>query len=92
MNKDKQLQDMVKKRCLQNIIEGNEGLDIMASEYEEIIVQHLQSIDNLTKKIICVDELNKELTNTKVELTTVLRGQILNNNIEQICRLGIYYS
>ncbi|KAE9545200.1 hypothetical protein AGLY_000743 [Aphis glycines] len=82
--KDKKLQDIIKKRSLQNIIEGNESLDIMARDYEEIIVQHLQSIDNLMKKTICVDDINKALTNTKVELTTVLQRQILNNNIDKI--------
>ncbi|XP_027842180.2 uncharacterized protein LOC114123418 [Aphis gossypii] len=90
--KDKKLQDIIKKRSLQNIIEGNESLDIMARDYEEIIVQHLQSIDNLMKKTICVDDINKALTNTKVELTTVLQRQILNNNIDKISRLGIYYN
>lgn len=90
--KDKKLQDIIKKRSLQNIIEGNEALDIMARDYEEIIVQHLQSIDNLMKKTICVDDINKLLTNTKVELATVLRRQILNNNIDKINRLGIYYN
>lgn len=90
--KDKKLQDIIKKRNLQNIIEGNESLDIMARDYEEIIVQHLQSIDNLMKKTICVDDINKALTNTKVELTTVLQRQILNNNIDKISRLGIYYN
>ncbi|XP_025200913.1 uncharacterized protein LOC112598599 [Melanaphis sacchari] len=90
--KDKKLQDIIKKRSLQNIIEGNEALDIMTRDYEEIIVQHLQSIDNLTKKTICVNDINKALTNTKVELTTVLRQQILNNNIDKISGLGIYYN
>ncbi|XP_026814730.1 uncharacterized protein LOC113554861 [Rhopalosiphum maidis] len=90
--KDKKLHDIIKKRSLQNIIEGNEALDIMARDYEEIIVQHLQSIDNLMKKTICVDDINKLLTNTKVELATVLRRQILNNNIDKINRLGIYYN
>ncbi|XP_022165295.1 uncharacterized protein LOC111030205 [Myzus persicae] len=91
-NKDKKLQDMIKKRILQNIIDENEALDIMAKDYEETIVQHLQSIDDLTKKTICADDINKALTNTKVELTTVLRQQILKNNSDKISRLGIYYN
>jgi len=91
-NKDKKLQDMIKKRSLQNIIDENEALDTMARDYEETIVQHLQSIDNLIKKTNCVDDINKALTNTKVELTSVLRQQILKNNTDKIGRLGIYYN
>ncbi|CAI6345416.1 unnamed protein product [Macrosiphum euphorbiae] len=91
-NKDKKLQDMIKKRNLQHIIDENEALDIMAIDYEETIVQHFQSIENLMKKTICVDDINKVLTNTKVELTAVLRQQILKNNTDKIGRLGIYYN
>jgi len=83
---------MIKKRNLQHIIDENEALDIMARDYEETIVQHFQSIDNLMKKTICVDDINKALTNTKVELTAVLRQQILKNNTDKIDRLGIYYN
>jgi len=83
---------VIKKCNLQNIIERNEALDTIARDYEEIIVQHLESIDNLMRKTIRVDDINKALTNTKVELTTVLRQQILNNNIDKISRLGIYYN
>lgn len=83
---------MIKKRNLQHIIDENEALDIMAIDYEETIVQHFQSIENLMKKTICVDDINKVLTNTKVELTAVLRQQILKNNTDKIGRLGIYYN
>jgi len=83
---------MIKKRNLKHIIDENEALDIMAIDYEETIVKHLQSIDNLMKKTTCVDDINKALTNTKVELTAVLRQQILKNNTDKIGRLGIYYN
>lgn len=61
----------------------------MARDYEETIIKHLESIDDLITKRICADHLNIALTNTKIELTTAIYQQVLDN-INKICKLGVY--
>jgi len=64
-------------------------LDNVARDYEETIIKHLESIDDLITKRICTDHLNIALTNTKIELIAAIYQQILNN-INKICKLGVY--
>lgn len=63
----------------ESIVKGNAELDNVVRYYEETMLEHLQSIDNLIKKRICFDDINTALTNVKVELVAAIRQQILNN-------------
>ncbi|VVC44344.1 Hypothetical protein CINCED_3A021695 [Cinara cedri] len=73
----------IKKRYQESIVKGNEELDNAVKYYEETMLEHLQSIDNLMKKRIYVDDINIALTNLKIELTAAIRRQMLNINIDQ---------
>lgn len=75
---------------LQNIVEENEELDNIAKDYEETVIQHLQALDYLIKKKICVDNLSSALADTKIELTAIIRQQIFDSNIDKIAELGVY--
>jgi len=61
----------------------------VAKDYEETIIKHLESIDDMIAKRICVDELTIALTNTKIELIATICKDI-SNNINKICKLGVY--
>lgn len=69
-------------RLREQIIKANKEMNRAAKDYEEIAMKHLQSIDDLSKKISRLDQLSNSLINAKFELTKIIQQNAFDNYVK----------